>query len=144
MLVQANDIRCVLEAQLVAVGLGLQAVTDQPAGADQHQAVDQFGGAIGCTGAIDVDQRLLFGFLQVGGDGWAITRSAGDQRIERGAPRVHRVRNEFDLLNGDLRSVVHGGGPQAATCSTESFMPSWMAMLWEVPRRPLNWPLITM
>ena len=112
MLVQANDIRCVLEAQLVAVGLGLQAVTDQPAGADQHQAVDQFGGAIGCTGAIDVDQRLLFGFLQVGGDGWAITRRAGDQRIERGTPGVHLVREQLDLLDFDLRLVGHGGDPR--------------------------------
>jgi len=81
-----------LEAQLVAqilVGPGLQVLPNKLAGAEQHQAIDQLCSTGAGRGAIDEHQGLLAGFAQVGGDGRAITRCAGDQRVERGAPGVH-------------------------------------------------------
>lgn len=46
---------------------------------------------------------------QVPGDVRNITRGAGDQSIERGAPGVHRVRDQFDLFGNELRRAEHGG-----------------------------------
>ena len=103
------------EAQLVAqilVGLGLQLFPDKPAGAEQHQAIDELAGVAAGRRAIDEHQGLLAGFGQVSGDGRAITRCAGDQRIERGAPGVHGVWDQLDLFGGELRLVGHGGVPR--------------------------------
>ncbi len=92
--------------------LCLEAITHDAACANEHQAVDQLAGALGGGGSIDEHQGHLAGFGQVCGDGGAITRCAGDQRIERGAPVVHGVRDEFDLLSHELRLVGHGGVPR--------------------------------
>lgn len=77
--VNANDLGLRPEAQGVAA---VQLLPDQAAGADQHQVVDQLAGTGRGRGAIDEHQGLLAGFGQVYGDGRAITRCAGDQRIE--------------------------------------------------------------
>lgn len=89
-----------------------QAITDDAAGANQHQAVDQLAGAFGGSSAVDEHQGLLAGFGQVYGDGGTVTRCAGDQRVERGAPGVHRMGDHFDLLGHKLRLVGHGGDPR--------------------------------
>ena len=103
------------EAQLVAQilpGLGLQLLPNKLAGAEQHQAIDQLCGTGAGRRAIDEHQGLLAGFGQVCGDGRAITRCAGYQRVERGAPGVHRMGDHFDLLGHELRLVGHGGDPR--------------------------------
>jgi len=93
-------------------GLSLQAVTDDAAGANEHQAIDQFAGAFCGGGAIDEHQGLLAGFGQVYGDGGTVTRCAGDQRVECGAPGVHRMGDQFDLLGHELRLVGHCVDPR--------------------------------
>ncbi len=94
----------------------------------EHQAINQPGFAwCGRQGAERL--QLLTGVSEVPGHVEGAAWGHGDQRVERHAPGIQRVRDEGDLLDGELRVVVHGGGPQAATCSTESFMPSWVAMV---------------
>ena len=102
------------EAQLIAapVGFGIQLLPYQPAGADQHQVVDQLAGTGRGRSVIDEHQGLLAGFGQVCGDGWAITRCAGDQCVERCTPGVHGVGNQLDLFERNLRLVGHGSDPR--------------------------------
>ena len=83
--VNANQPGLMLEAQLVVqilVGLGLQVLPNKLAGTDKHQAINQLCCTGSGRGAIDEHQGLLAGFGQVYGDGRAITRCAGDQRVE--------------------------------------------------------------
>jgi hypothetical protein len=104
-----------VETQLVAqilAGPGLQVLPNKLAGAEQHQAIDQLCSTGAGRGAIDEHQGLLVGFGQVCGDGWAITRCAGDKRVERGAPGVHGVGNQLDLFERNLRLVGHGSDPR--------------------------------
>ncbi|MBL0952462.1 MAG: hypothetical protein IBJ08_17745, partial [Pseudomonas sp.] len=106
--VNANDLGLGLEAELVAqilVGLGFQLLPNKLAGAEQHQAIDQLCGTGAGLRAIDEHQGLLAGFGQVCGNGRAITRCAGDQRIERGTPGVHGVGNQLDLFERNLRLI---------------------------------------
>lgn len=113
--VNANNLGLCSEAELVAqilIGHGLQLLADKLAGADQHQAIDQLCSTGAGRGAIDEHQGLQPGFGQVGGDGRAITRCAGDQRVERGAPGVHGVWNQLDLFERNLRLVGHGSDPR--------------------------------
>ena len=102
------------EAELVTqllVGLRRQLLADEDTGADQHQAIDQLCGVRRCS-AIDVHQGVLAGIGQVPGDCGLVTRSAGDQRIERDTPGVHGVRNQLDFFERNLRLVGHGGVPR--------------------------------
>ncbi|EPL63707.1 hypothetical protein B382_04480 [Stutzerimonas stutzeri B1SMN1] len=71
--------------------MSLQAVTDDAAGADEHQAVDQFEGARGSQGAVEAGRQRGLGIGEVPGDGVFVTRSAGDHGIQGGAPGVHSV-----------------------------------------------------
>lgn len=78
--------------------LNLQAVTNDAPSANQHQAVNQLGGTGRGQGAVNDDQSLLLGFCQVRGNGWAITRCAGNQGVQRSAPGVHRVGDQVDVF----------------------------------------------
>lgn len=75
-----------------------EAIPHQPPCADQHQAVNQLGGTGRGQGAVNDDQSLLLGFCQVRGNGWAITRCAGNQGVQRSAPGVHRVGDQVDVF----------------------------------------------
>ena len=115
----ANDFSLAIGQQALTVGAGgfaFELLAHDAAGANEHQAVDQFAGAFCGGSAIDEHQGLLAGFGQVYGDGGTVTRCAGDQRVERGAPGVHRVGDQFDLLGHKLRLVGHGGDPLAGSC----------------------------
>lgn len=91
-----------------------QAAVEQAAGADEHEAIDQaHSGGIG-DGAVYQDQAALVSISEVPGDRGGITRSAGDQRIERGAPGVHRGWDQVDVFDRRL-SAGHGSVPHAAT-----------------------------
>lgn len=94
------------------LGLSLEPLANNATGADQHQAVDHFGYARCSAGAVDVHQGVFAGFGQVGSDGRAITRCAGDQRVERRAPGVHRMWDQLDLFDRALRLVRHCGVPR--------------------------------
>ncbi len=67
---------------------------------------------------------------QVPGDVRGIARGARDQCIERGAPGVHRGRDQVDMLDRWL-GAGHGGVPHAA--ATEGFRPSFTAISWAWP-----------
>lgn len=82
-----------------------QAVAQQLAGTDQHQAVNQDGLALAGGREVAAGQGALAGIVQVVGDIGRVTRGDGDQRIERGTPGVQRVGDEFDLFKRDLRFV---------------------------------------
>ena len=96
--------------------LSLQAVTDEAASADQHQSVDDLAGTGSCWRAVNAEIQLGLGIGEVPGDGAFVTRCAGDNGVERGAPGVHWVGDHFDLLGYELRLVGHGGDPLAGSC----------------------------
>lgn len=91
-----------------------EAVAQQTTGADEHQAIDQALCAGAGHGAVYQDQAALVSISEVPGDRGGITRSAGDQRIERGAPGVHRSWDQVDVFDRRL-SAGHGSVPHAAT-----------------------------
>ena len=104
--------------------LAVQAVAEQAASTEQHQAVDEASGAQ-CDGlAVNLEQAALMGVCQVPSDVSGIARSEGDQRIERCAPSVHRGGNQVDMF--DLRlDAGHGSVPHAAA---EGLRPSFTAI----------------
>lgn len=99
------------EALLVARQVH-EAGTYNAPGADQHQAVDHLGYARGSTGAINVNQGGVTGLAQVGSNGRAITRGAGNERIKGGTPGIHGVWDQLDFFECNLRLVGHVGVPR--------------------------------
>ncbi len=97
------------EADLVGL-FAAHAMVEQPTCADEHQAIDQALGAWRCYGPVHQQEAALVSIGQVPGDVRSITRGAGDQSIERGAPGVHRSGSQVDVLDRRLKAR-HGCTP---------------------------------
>lgn len=98
---------------VLAVGLGgIQAVAHQLAGAQQHQAVNQFGLALAGSAEVAANERALAGVVQVVGNIGRVTWGNGDQRIKRSTPGIHGVRDQVDFFDRALRLIGHCGVPR--------------------------------
>lgn len=74
-------------------GRGLQLLTHQTSGRDQHQSIDQLTDTGARRAAIERQPYLDLSVGQMPGDIYGITRGAGDHCVEGGAPGIQRVRD---------------------------------------------------
>jgi len=73
-------------------GIGVDALTKKLAGADEHEAVNQHGFALGSGREVATNQGAFTGIVEVPGDIDRGSRCNGDQCIERRTPGIQWVR----------------------------------------------------
>lgn len=96
---------------LSGTGRGLALLAHQAPGCDQHQSIDQLADTGARRATIERQLYLDLRIGQMPGDIDGIARGAGDHRIKGSTPGIQRMRDEINVLGGNLR---HGGTPHAA------------------------------